>query len=524
MIRVLPRILARRWPTILAVFVALAAWGLQFTWVVWDQGPPESDEWHHLTKAEVLFQGWARDGPLGVLGQLRYMRSAFPPLVHAGSVPFALITGEFNSEAAEISIGPWIVLLVLCTYGIGRRLLGDGVGLTAACMVAAYPMVISLSHKFLLDLPLAALVAASLWALLRSDGLRKPGWTALSGGLFGLALLAKFIAGVFLLGAYAWLTVPAIWATARRWPLRFGITAVVLGALGGWLAWTGNIWLDEMIQRHPSGKTLVMHWLVLDIPPRLSMAWHLCGVLAIGTLVAAFRVRHDGPRRLLSVGAATLMATWIAGAWYLPHLGEVVLRVGGFSHDGGLGEGDPGPGTVAGWLFYPWALGRAMPRSWFHLLIVGVGLGCLHPRLRKKLAPLLATCALAFLVVNMSHNKELRYAISLVSVMAVFSVGWISVLPRLYRSLLWGTVVAVALMLQLSWIPVATGAWEPPLTTIWLQDRVMSSGRSTFTNFRFPDQVGVSDVLLTPDFYAVAPLPRQMPWDDQDLPFSYIGP
>jgi len=523
-IRSLPRILARRWPTVVAVLVALAAWGLQIAWVLWDEGPPESDEWHHLTKAEVLVQGWSRDGPMGVLGQLRYMRSAFPPLVHAASVPFHVARGGFSTEAAEVSIGPWILLLVLCTYGIGRRTVGEGAGLTAACLVAAYPMVISLSHKFLLDLPLAALVAASLWALLRSDGLRKPGWAGLSGVFFALALLAKFIAGVFLLGAYLWLVVPAVWATARKWPLRFSVAALVLGALGAWLAWSGSVWLEEMTRNQSSGRSLILHWIVLDTPPRLSPIWHLCGLASVGTLIAAFRVRDDGIRRLLSVGTAALVATWIAGAWYLPHLGEVVLKVGGFSHDGGLGEGDPGPGTLAGWLFYPWALGRSMPRSWFHLLIVGVGLGCLHPRLRPRLAPLLATAGLAFLVVNLSHNKELRYAISLVSVMAVLSVGWVTVLPRLFRGLVWGTVVAVALMLQLSWIPAATGAWDPPLATVWQQDRVMSSGRTTFTNFRFPDRVGVGDVLLTPDFYAVAPLPRQMPWDDGELPFNYIGP
>ena len=44
--------------TTLVVAWALLAWALQVAWLLADQGPPESDEWHHLTKAEIILSAW----------------------------------------------------------------------------------------------------------------------------------------------------------------------------------------------------------------------------------------------------------------------------------------------------------------------------------------------------------------------------------------------------------------------------------------------------------------------------------
>ncbi len=43
-------------PAILALLLALSSWVLQALWILWDQGPPDSDDWHHITKAEALYR------------------------------------------------------------------------------------------------------------------------------------------------------------------------------------------------------------------------------------------------------------------------------------------------------------------------------------------------------------------------------------------------------------------------------------------------------------------------------------
>ena len=39
-----------------------------------------------------------------------------------------------------------------------------------------------------------------------------------------------------------------------------------------------------------------------------------------------------------------------------------------------------------------------------------------------------------------------------------------------------------------------------------------------------PEDLGPLDLLLPPPFYAVVPLPRTMPFDDNELPFRNFGP
>lgn len=511
--------------TVIVVIWALVAWGLQVLWLLWDLGPPESDEWHQLTKAEMLLAGWQASGPRGMLDALAGIHTAYPPLIFLGAQPAFWLAGGYSTEAANLSITPWLVVLICATYGIVRRPLGDGAGLAAAFLVSALPMVISLSRKFLLDFPLAATVTLTLWALMRSDRLRNPVWVWVSGLLFGLALLGKFIAGVFLMGAYLWLVAVPLVVTLRRWPIRTVAVAVPVVALAVWLGLDALGWYREVVAFgviDGGGNSDV--WMERLARNRyFGLLWSLLLLASVGLVLLARRVRHEAPRGLLALGAAVLAAGWLAGSWYLPHIHEVVLVVKGFATEAGIEEGDPGMGSVAGWLYYPWALTRAMPQAWSLLTVVGIGLSLAHPRLRKPLAPLLFSLAVALAVMNLTANRELRYAVSLSPFLAVFATGWAIVLPTLHRRLVWGTVIAMAITFSVGWIPIAADLWRPHPALVWKQDRVVSSGR-TFTDFVIPESLGPEDVVRIPEFYVIAPLPRHMPYEDGDLPFGNPGP
>ena len=522
---VLRSLLTTHRTTALVVAWALLAWGLQVAWLLVDQGPPESDEWHHLTKAEIILSGWQQGGVGGLLDGVASVRSAFPPLVFLCAQPAFWLARGFSTEAANLSITPWLIVMVLATYGIARRALGDGAGAAAAVMVSALPIVVSLSRKFLLDFPLAAAITVSLWALLRSDRLRRPGWVYLAGALFGVALLAKFIAGVFLMGAWLWLLAGPLVETVRRWPLRSALVGVPLLGLAGWLGLDALAWYRELMAAGTiAGSGSTDFWIErVGRAPGFGLWWHGLGLLSVGLLVAALRVEHEGLRGVLGFGAAVVVAGWLSGAWYLPHAREVALFVTMFSVEAGVAEGDPGAATLTGWLFYPWALARSMPRAWYLLLLVGTPLCLIHPRLRRALAPVAFSGLLALVLMNLSDNRELRYAVSLAPFVAIAATAWAAVLPALHRRLVWGTVIAMALVFSAGWIPAAAQWWRPHSALVWKQDRVVSSGR-TITDFEIPPRIGVADVLWTPRFYVVSPLPRFMPYEDGDLPFGNPGP
>ncbi|MFH1465687.1 MAG: glycosyltransferase family 39 protein [Pseudomonadota bacterium] len=511
--------------TCLVVAWALLVWGLQALWLCWDHGPPVSDEWLHLTKAELLQRGLREGGLSGLLDAVSSLDTVYPPLVFLLAQPAFLLAGGFSTLAANLSIGPWLVVLVCATYGIGRRTVGTWPGVLAAVVVPALPLLLSLSRKFLLDFPLAAAVAATAWALLASDRLRKPAWVWLSGLLLGLALLTKFIAGVFVLGMYAYLVLPPLSRALRRWPIPWLILAVLGGLELAWLGRELHSWylttsgpMRHQVAGH--GHNLVRA--LLD-SQHLDPRWHLLGLASIVVVVVALRMRDPELRALVGVAAAVLAAAWLAGCWYLPQARIVVLRVGQLNSAAGLAEGDPGPSSMAGWLYYPWALTRAMPAAWSALVAGGLLVSLALPRLRRGLGPVLASMAVAFVIINLSSNKELRYAASVSPFLAVVAVGWLGSLPSVGRHLIQGVVVAMALCLLTSWIPVAAGWWTPSPDKVWRLDRVMASA-GTITGFFLPDHLDPRELLTLPRFYVVAPLPRDLPYEDRDLPFGITGP
>ncbi len=448
------------------------------------------------------------------------METAFPPLVHLGAALSSLLQGGFSFDAAALSIGPWLFVLVLATYGLGNAIGGPGPGLGSAVMVAGWPLVLSLSHKFLLDLPMTAMVALCLWALVGSRGFTRPWWALLCGLAFGLALLAKFIAGIYLLGAFIWVLAAWLAGLGRKRPMLASTvallllisSALLLSALGTWL----SEWLSHSFKPPvPVIGSLISH-------DSLTPWWHL---LALTSLLLVFMARRLPSLVVpLSLGAAAIAATWLAGTWYVTHLDRVLIGIASFSTEGGVAEGDPAANSLAGWLYYPWAMGRILPRSWLHLLLAGWLFSSWRADLRRSLAPVMASLLLAFLLINLSDNKEARYLLGMAPAASVLALAWVTLLPRLLRWLVWSTVGAVALLLMTGWVAVHVGAWNPPPGTMWLDDRVFSSGARISTGYTYPDAVHLGDVLRTPDFYAVIPLPRDMPFQESELPMGYTGP
>jgi 4-amino-4-deoxy-L-arabinose transferase-like glycosyltransferase len=515
-----------RWiPLSLLALVATLTWGLQIQWVALDQGPPDSDEWHHLVKAYGYWVGWHGSGLRGLAHAMRLTQTTFPPLVHLGALPWFEWAGGFSTDLAVWSLGPWLLVLCVACYGLGRHLAGPWAGLVSAAMAVSAPLMICLSRKFLLDLPLAAMVATSLWALLASRGLSRPVLAWLSGVAFGLALLAKFIAGVYLLGAFACIMLPAGVACARRWPRRsaavVGTAALLVLLALGLEHQQATLWWREFPEQAPP----FLSWVTVEaVPLRLSWIWHATGLASIGLAWAAHRQEHQGLRALLGGAAALLVASWLAGCWYLPHLPRVIKGVAGFAAEGGLGEGDPTAGTAAGWSYYLWVLGHSLPRAWYHLAALGLGASLLHPELRRRAGPLVGGVLLAWLLISLSTNKESRYTLSLLPSVAALATGVTLLLPRWAK----GAVLAVlglgALALSGGWVAVERGRWDPPPQQRWYDDRIASSAIETPMDRSFPGRLELGALLLPPPFPIVTPLPREMPFSDRELPYDNFGP
>ncbi|MGN6202293.1 MAG: ArnT family glycosyltransferase [Solirubrobacterales bacterium] len=112
-----------------------------------------------------------------------------------------------------VTLSAFIVLLSWAAYGIGLRLTGPKLGAFAAVVTATLPGTFAFSREYIYALPTAVFLAASVYALISSDGLRRWGWSIGCGAALGLMLLSRTMAIVFVPGV---LVAAVIVALARR--------------------------------------------------------------------------------------------------------------------------------------------------------------------------------------------------------------------------------------------------------------------------------------------------------------------
>jgi hypothetical protein len=216
--------------------------------------------------------------------------------------------------------------LVGAAFGLARRLVSDSWAVVAALAVAAIPAVTDYTRLFHFALPATACMTAALWALVRSDGLRRAGWAVAFGLFVALTLLSRtmtvaYIPG-FALAAGAQFLVGAPERRVRMRNLAIAVSTIALIA-GPWYIRNARSVHDALLgSGYGEGATPFGHhypvasWGYWTKELRLDLTYlglPLAGALVLFFLVAAayLAVRHPRLLRVgrpLSVRAAGLLA------------------------------------------------------------------------------------------------------------------------------------------------------------------------------------------------------------------------
>lgn len=272
----------------IGVLVAVCA-----AWTAIDSRPPAWDHANHLERALEC----AKDLGTGDVVALLERSSFYPPLVlcSAGALYRWLPSDEL---AARIVLWLFLGLGVIATFLLGRRAGGETAGVAAALVFGTAPFVVSVALHFQLDLPLAAMVALTLWAVLNTGHFTRRGWVVLTGVLFGLGMLTKPSFAVYVLPAVG----IAVLREIRRPGVLLNLTLAVLAGSLVALPWYGpratgilaQIGARSGKQAAESGHPDPFSWLGLSfyptwIVPQLGLVAVL--LLLIGVAIA-IRRRH----------------------------------------------------------------------------------------------------------------------------------------------------------------------------------------------------------------------------------------
>ncbi len=183
-----------RWPAVVLVaalgLVALNGWWL----LTYRQGEPlDIDEAGYITIA--LGNHAALSTGLSAYWSVIQSQSLQAPLVPAlTAIVYTVHQGILISYTVELA---FLVVLGVATYGVARYLAGPKLGALAALVTLTAPGTIAYSREYIFALPAAALVSCSLYALLRSDGLRSRRWALLLGAGIAAGLLARTMTVAF---------------------------------------------------------------------------------------------------------------------------------------------------------------------------------------------------------------------------------------------------------------------------------------------------------------------------------------
>lgn len=330
---------------ITAAFIAVTCW-----WVSRDRGLPHADNGSHLITA-VAYRDMLAAGDLHEL----WTRSGFyPPLTFLVGA-LGMLVGGVNAWAPVLAQNlVYVPLLALGCYGAGRMLAGPRAGALAVLFALGSPLLVEQFHVFMIDAPLAALAAVSVWLILRSERFASVPASALAGLAVGAGLSSKeqfplFVAGVLLValarggwrnprGVLAFAAVALVaglpWYLANLGRLGLlleaasgtayvppeGKPALLSGANATWYAWAAlnGLLLAPLFLISATGVGWTAVGLARSLVRRVRLAAGDVRPELLGGLLVAWAgltiVPHDDMRYAmpLVVYLATLGTAWIA--------------------------------------------------------------------------------------------------------------------------------------------------------------------------------------------------------------------
>lgn len=260
-----------------------------------------------------------------------------PPMGPLSAVPMYRLFGISGDVAAMVNI-VYLVAILVAIWRLGVVLGGRKLGAMSVILVALLPMFYAMPRYFLLEFPLMAFVAVTIWLLLDSNGFEKRGMTLFFGLCLGLGLLTKrtYLAFVFapvLLVLLRSRVLPSLWQRFRggvRIDLKDAALALGVGValsavwvvpnwttvqglmLGGWLfpLWAVLVASFVYLVRRPQGPdTNFLAALALGVT--LGSLWYLANPSFLQRMLLFAYGVNDPRGRTLDLGSLSTYSYYL---------------------------------------------------------------------------------------------------------------------------------------------------------------------------------------------------------------------
>jgi len=292
-----------------ASFLYLAVANL--IWISRDTRPPFWDMAYHSSAALRIYNAMEVSG-VRAIRVIPYLTGFYPPLFQSVVAVFWLIFGK-TVAVSRLANFPAMAILLLATYGIGKRLFSPVSAAAAAILVTCYPLLLWISRETIIDYWLTSMVALAMWGLLRTEEFSDRWRSILFGVICGLGVLTKWTFPFFLV-------LPSAWLARRNWKNAL-LAASIAGCVGAyWYVPSGASLVRFLAQNTAGGVSEGdperLSWQAIVFYVRALEGYQLFLPLFIAFLLGAFLLS----RRYSPAWAPVVL--WIVGGW----LGLMLLR------------------------------------------------------------------------------------------------------------------------------------------------------------------------------------------------------
>ncbi len=244
--------MSRSAPPAVAAGAAVLFVALSFWWLARDRAMPYGDAGFHIATAlefhDAIVNGhWAEP--------FTWHQDVYPPLTPLLGAVGLFVGGRTVAAPVLAENLVYVPLLALACYGIARRAYNPLAGCLAVVFALGAPLIAEQFHVLMLDAPLTALVAATVWLVLESERFRRVPIAASAGVVVGFGLLSKQTFPLYVAGF-----IFIVLLRNRGWRNVRGLGVFVAAAVLIAAPW----YVDHAAQLH---RTLLDAGTEINVPP-----------------------------------------------------------------------------------------------------------------------------------------------------------------------------------------------------------------------------------------------------------------
>lgn len=169
-------------------------------WIIQDQSPPLWDMAGHAYQSIKIFD-LLNPPSLEKLRVIGGYPSIYPPFVYFVTSIFYFIFGV-KEDIPNFSNLIFVIILLLSTFCIGKKLYNEKVGILATFFVSIYSLAVHFSRIYDLDYQLAAMVVLAIYLLLKTKNFSQRNYSILLGIVIVFGLLTKWTFLIFVIGPF----------------------------------------------------------------------------------------------------------------------------------------------------------------------------------------------------------------------------------------------------------------------------------------------------------------------------------